>query len=329
MSAGKPSERGAALLAVLLLVAVMTVLAATALERLQLATRLAGNIASLDQARAYATGAEALAITRIDDLAVRDLVRTTNQGGWNGAQSTLPLPDDGVALARVWDGGNCFNLNSVVQGTDARNLAANPTGVAQFTGLMGALGIPEGDARRIADSLADWIDTDDRPSRYGAEDRVYGAADTPYRAANAMVVEVSELRAVNGVTPEYYARLRPWLCALPVVELSPVNVNTLFAEQAPLIAMLVPERLTLGQAARVIEARPPNGWVNIGEFWRQPALAGLAPADEVLGQPVVRTRWYRLDLEVRLGDVAIEQSALIDANVAPARVVSRRWGADE
>ncbi|MDQ2892789.1 MAG: type II secretory pathway protein, partial [Pseudomonadota bacterium] len=52
-------ERGAALLTVLLLVAVIAVLAGTALERLRLTTRLAGNAAAGAQARAYAEAAEA------------------------------------------------------------------------------------------------------------------------------------------------------------------------------------------------------------------------------------------------------------------------------
>ena len=47
-------ERGAALLAVLLLVAVMAVIAASALDRLMLATRIAGSAATVDQGRAYA-----------------------------------------------------------------------------------------------------------------------------------------------------------------------------------------------------------------------------------------------------------------------------------
>ena len=50
-------ERGAALLTVLLLVAVIAVLAATALERLRVSTRLAGNAAALDQARGLAFAA--------------------------------------------------------------------------------------------------------------------------------------------------------------------------------------------------------------------------------------------------------------------------------
>ncbi|NNC71361.1 MAG: type II secretion system minor pseudopilin GspK [Sphingomonadaceae bacterium] len=325
----KPSEEGAALLAVLLLVAVMSALAAASLERLQLSTRLAGNIVALDQARAYATGAESLAVLRINDLLARDAGKTTLEGDWHGEETALPLPDGGVALARVWDGGNCFNLNSVARGGDPLALEPDQLAVQQFAALMRGLEIPNGDAERIAWSLADWIDGDERPLRAGGEDTLYSRADTPYRPGNTLLAEVSELRAIAGVTGEYYQRLRPWLCTLPTTELSPINVNTLSTEQAPLIAMLMPYQINLAVARQAIEARPAVGWNSIADFWQQPVLAGFEPSGEVIGQPQIRTRYFRLELDVRLGETEVEQVALIDASAPPARTVSRRWGREE
>ncbi len=323
------SETGTALLAVLLLVAIMSAMAAASFERLQLSTRLAANIASLDQARAFATGAESLAVLRINDLIARDNRKTTLDGGWLGNETTLPLPDGGVAIARVFDGSNCFNLNSLAQGNDPANLGTDQIAVIQFIALMNVLEIPQGDAERIAWSLADWIDGDERAARQGAEDGAYGNADTQYRTANAMLAEVSELRAVAGVTDAYYEQLRPWVCALPTDELSPINVNTLLPEQAPLIAMLLPDQLQLAQAAQTIGDRPVTGWNNVADFWSQPALAGFEPSGEIIGQTRIRTRYFRLELDVRLGDTELAQAALIDASTPPARVVSRRWGEDE
>ena len=70
-------ERGAALLSVLLLVAVMAVIAATALDRLTLATRIAGSAATVDQGRAYAFAAEQIALRRVADLVGRDPAKLT------------------------------------------------------------------------------------------------------------------------------------------------------------------------------------------------------------------------------------------------------------
>ena len=49
----RPSERGAALLSVLLMVAVLAVIAATTLDRLSLSSKLSGNGNALAQARMF------------------------------------------------------------------------------------------------------------------------------------------------------------------------------------------------------------------------------------------------------------------------------------
>lgn len=321
----KDSERGAALLSVLLLVAVMAVLAASALERLKLSTHLAANGAALDQARAYGAAAETLALLRITDLVQRDPARTTLAGDWLGKSFGLPIPG-GIASARVTDGGNCFNLNSVARGEEATKLVPNQTGIDQFAALMAVLGVEPPVAARVAASLADWIDADDIPAPGGAEDGFYRGLAVPYLPANARVEDVSELRAVAGVTPELYARLRPWICALPVARLSPINVNTLLPDQAPLLAMLVPGQLDVARARAVLSQRPAGGYGGLVEFWGQPALASLNRPPEVDQQTTVKTDWFALAIDVELGGAELQETALIEASTTPARLVSRQWG---
>lgn len=318
-------EKGAALLTVLLLVAVMAVLAASALERLRLSTRLAANGAALDQAHAYAHAAETLAMLRISDLVARDPGRITLAGGWQGKPINVPIPG-GTATMRVRDGGNCFNLNSVGRGQIATEQQPNPTGIAQFVALMVAIGIREEQAVRVAASLADWIDSDTIPAQNGAEDDYYLGLATPYRAGNARIEHVSELRAVAGVTPDIYARLRPWICALPTSDLSPINVNTLTLEQAPLFAMLIPDKLSVSAARKMLAQRPADGYGSLVEFWRLPALEALNPGQDVMGQTKLVTRWFALDITVELGDAELHETALIDGGRAPARLVLRQWG---
>lgn len=318
-------EEGAALLSVLLLVAVMAVLAATALEKLRLSTHLAANGAAIDQARAYSHAAETLALMRISDLVERDAGKTTLAGGWNGRSTNLPIPG-GLATARVRDGGNCFNLNSVSRGQTATELTASPTGIAQFVALMEAIEIRPDIARRVAGALADWVDTDDVPSSDGAEDSYYQGLASPYLAANARLQDISELRAVAGVTPEIYQRLRPWICALPNSELSPINVNTLLLEQAPLFAMLMPGKLDVPTARKMLAQRPAEGYGSLVKFWELPALQALTPGQEVQDQTELTTRWFALDITIELGSAELQETALIDGGLKPARLVSRQWG---
>jgi general secretion pathway protein K len=226
---------------------------------------------------------------------------------------------------RVRDGGNCFNLNSLVEGEPQTELVRRPSGVGEFVGLMIALGAGEADARRVAEAAADWIDSDTTPGPGGAEDETYAAAPVPHRSANTFFAEPGELRQVSGVTPALYERLRPWLCALPTSDLAPLNLNTLLPEQAPLLAMLAPGQLSLDQARALLGQRPAGGWGSQAEFWQQSRLRGLAVPLDVQLQPQLRTRWFVLDMRVEFGESEFSESALVDARLLPSRVIARRW----
>lgn len=322
-------ERGAALLTVLMLVAVIAVMAGTALEKLRLSTRLAGNAVGIETARGFARAAETLALGRIDHLLGRDATRVTLAGGWSGQPFGLPLPGGGRAVARVEDGGNCFNLNGLVVRTGPGIYASYPPARVQFVRLMQLLGLPGQTAEGIAAAAADWIDSDGDQQASGAEDGVYLGQVPGYRTAGTLMADPSELRAVQGVTPAIYARLRPWLCTLPVAQPARINVNTLLPEQAPLLAMLLPDTLGVDGARQALLRRPPNGFSSVATFW---ALPGLAGSGDGPAQTAVTTTWFKLDVDVTAGsgggsgDIGLEQHGLIDATRLPAHIVTRQWG---
>lgn len=318
-------ERGTALLTVLLLVAVMAVIAAAALERLTLATRLSANSAFMDQAHAYADSAGLLIERRLGDLVSAEPGRLTAERGRLGQPYPVAVPGGTVSVT-LQDGGNCFNLNSLVAGKGEDDLKQRPLAIGQFTTLMQLLGVRPADARGIALAAADWIDSDSVAVRGGAEDESYRAGDIPYRTANRMMIDRSELRAVAGMTPAIYNVLRPWICALPVADLSPINVNTLMPQQAPLLAMLVPDKLSLDMARAMIAQRPRGGYDSSVAFWAAPALRGITPPAEAAQQVQLMTRWFQAELEVTMGDAIMRQGALYDAQATPVRLIRKSWG---
>ena len=317
----KDSEHGAALLTVLLLVAVIAVLAGTALEKLRLSTKIGGNAVALDQARAYAGAAEILAVTKVGDLLARDPNKVTLAGGWSDKPYPLPIPG-GFATARVSDGGNCFNLNSLVVETGPGVYASYSPARQQFARLIRLVNAPTSSPDGIAGATSDWLDSDNSPVEQGVEDSGY----TGYRPANTLMVDPSELRAVSGVTAAVYAKLRPWICTLPRAEASKINVNTLLPEQAALFAMLLPDTLSVEGARQLLLKRPPQGFASTGEFWKLPALSAVTAASDAVAQTSVTTTWFALRVDVRLGDVDLEDHGLIDATRLPARLATRQWG---
>lgn len=322
------SERGAALLTVLLMVAVLAVIAATTLDRLQLATKLSANGNSIAQARMFSYAAESIAAARLEDLLARDAAQTTLQGGWLGSEQILPIPV-GRATVKVRDADNCFSLNSLVNEVEG-GYQSSAAGQDQFVSLMVVLGIDENAARPIAAAASDWADTDSIPQQIGAEDEAYRGAENPYLAANQLFAHPSELRAIKGVTPAIYAKLRDWICALPEAKLSPLNVNTLLPEQAPLLAMLLPPGKLGPAVARVLlSKRPTGGYGSLVRFWATPELAALGASPLVQAQVKLTSKYFLLETQVSTGELELQGEAMIVASPAPARVIWRSWGEQE
>ncbi len=317
-----------ALLTVLLLVAVMAVLVIAMLDTIRFGLRRSQNGQEMARARWFAISAETLAQAQIKRLLQREPGRTTLAGGWNGRPFVFPL-DDGSIRAVLRDGGNCFNLNSVVEGVPEQ-WQRRALGVAQYVSLMEALGINGVSARSLADALVDWIDSDGERSPYGAEDAAYARHRPAYLTSGAVLAEASELRAIEGYDAGTYDRLRPYVCALPDNVLSPLNLNTLDERDGPLLQMLTVSALGAAEARQLIAARPANGWLQASTFWSQPALRALPLSAEVLGQAGIRTRYFRLQAQIVVGDAQLQSNALFDADAGgEIRLLERRRSEDE
>jgi general secretion pathway protein K len=140
-----------------------------------------------------------------------------------------------------------------------------------------------------------------------------------------LFADPGEVRVLAGMTPDIYARIRPWICALPVNDLSPININTLGVDQAPLLAMLAPGQIGLDRARQVLGQRPSGGWNNQVEFWRIEAMSELNVPLDVQIQPQLKTSWFTLDVRIRLMGNEYRENVLVDARLQPSRIVQRRW----
>ncbi|ATS20099.1 type II secretion system protein K [Xanthomonas phaseoli pv. phaseoli] len=321
-------QRGVALLTVLLLVAVMTLLMAAMLEDLRFGLRRSGNGQAMTQAQWYALGSEAVARQRLQALSKRDPLRTTLDGGWNDQTIRFPL-DDGAVSVRLRDRGGCFNLNSVVVGAPEQ-WQRSDEGARQYRALLEVLGIAPQQAHALTDALVDWIDSDTQPGAHGAEDERYLQAAVPRRTGATLLAGVSELRAIDGYTPQLIAQLQPYVCALPEGRLSPININTLRLDDAPVLVALTEGALELPAARRIIAARQAGGWRDIRMFLSQPALMEAGLSNAVLEQLELRTRYFSLYSQVDHAGAQVMLEALLQQETAGrVRLVARQWSSDQ
>ena len=312
------SERGTALLSVLLIVAVMAAIAATALDRLGLSTRLAGNAVVATQGRQWLAMAEELAQARVTDAAE---LSGADQAALLGVERTITLPDGQIVTARLDDATNCFNVNSMVRRRQTGVLQSQARRVFQLRDLFMILGVPEGRSQQLADAMGDAIDDDRNPRPLGSE-RLANGGPVPDR----LLTSADELAGVEGMDADLWSRVQPYLCALPSTDPTPVNVETLSPDRAALLAMLAPEQISLADARAQLEARPAAGFGSVVDFWETGPLRGRDIEGSRDNQVVVETRFFRLVTRVGEGDSELRQEALFSVEDGRAILHTRRWG---
>ncbi|MCF2947423.1 type II secretion system minor pseudopilin GspK [Paraglaciecola aquimarina] len=298
------SQKGVALIIVLLIVAIVSVLATKMGSRLQLQVKRASNIKENNQAYWYAMGAEQYAKKSLTELFSKEKVIHLNQP-WN-QEFTFPIEGGGIQ-AQLIDLQSCFNLNALgvtsqsagagsnrISSPNGNSTAAspspNPTPTATlkdelkerlnvFEQLVIGIDaeIPSYNIEIMRDSLADWLDKDSRVTGLGAEDNEYESRQFPYMAANALMVHESELRLVNGVEASWLPKVLELVCVIPNDDSLKINVNTVSEENVSIIAAMT--GMDISQAQSAISARGEKGFQQASEFLDTPEVKAVTLND--------------------------------------------------
>lgn len=327
-------QRGIALIIVLMVVAFVAILGTEMGQRLQLQIQRTANIKDSNQAYWYALGAEQYAKKSITLLLEQaDGVIHLNQP-WS-QQFLYPLANGGIQADLV-DMQSCFNLNSLAVAAPAEGTPQNNPNATQVTPAMEAFHrllltrelIPEMDsftADTVRDSLADWLDENDDLRSFGAEDVDYESLPAPYLTANTLMLNKTELRMVNGVSPQWINYLLPLVCALPGDDRLELNVNTLTDEQAPVLAAVT--GMDVDQAQRLISSRPQDGYEDVADFLSNSEFETVSLNDTQRKWFTVTTQYFILYTKTRYNNATFSMSSVffIDDN-NNIDVVRREFG---
>lgn len=113
-------------------------------------------------------------------------------------------------------------------------------------------------------------------------------------------MEVDDLLAVPGMTPQMVERLRPYVTVLP--ERTLVNVNTASAE---VLAAMIPQ-FSLSEANALLARRRNVPWNELTKF--QTELGGKAAVADTLD---VKSDWFFVNSRIRLDRAALNAQSLI------------------
>lgn len=261
-------QRGIALITAVLVVSLAVIAATSVLDSGHFAIQRAATLQDSEKAWGYATGAEDWVRTILQ----RDAKETRYDGldeVWAEPQ-TLPV-ENGALTGVVVDATSRFNLNNlgvsdnqVPIGTGGEKTTAFLRQARLFAHLVDNLeGGPEliSNPQQLAEAIRDWIDPDQMPTGGGREDSDYLILEPQRRAANRPMASVTELRTVldslydprSDDARKVYQLLLPYVTALPVQGVTPINVNT---AEPPLLMALSPGNSKLAQFAQLRLEKP-------------------------------------------------------------------------
>ena len=320
-------QQGIALLSVLLALSLMVVLAAELSDAFRQQLSRSQVQQKLDQAYWYAMSGEQLGVLALQKTFAAKPETINLDQPWATKSSQYPVEDGSIA-GELKDARACFNINALGN-TDSTTTTPGVTPEVQvFTALLQYLGVAPPDAGQIASSTRSWVSSQEL-AQPGASD--YASLPVPYLSGKAPMRDVTEWRAVAGVSAALAQRVMPFLCALPTTGLE-VNVNTIPSDQPELLAALYIDKLPVDQAAAVLNNRPKSGWNSVAAFLSQPRLANFASTG-VNKRLTVTSHYFIVTVTATTGDNNQSLASLLMYTPAAAdnqhqvTVVRRQFGA--
>jgi general secretion pathway protein K len=265
----RKSERGIALLAVLLGIALMTMLVVDFALSSSLGYVSAANQAN--EVRAYYLARSGISVglallaadSRDQAQSSADSQADTLTDRWAAPFPPMPL-DGGMVGLSVVDEARKLAINSMV---DSNKGIPNPIVVQRVTRLFSILGVSED----LVPAIVDWIDPDENESPGGAEANFYLGLQPPYQPRNGPMPTLGDLRMVRGVNEAVYNRIAPFLTVMPELQ---VNANTASPE---VLASLEPELMEDPKIVQeIIEARQTQPFTKVTDVGNLPSIGTVA-----------------------------------------------------
>lgn len=256
------SQRGVALLTILLLVVSITVVAGAMLASQKIAIRRSGLLFDQNQLLQDINAGQQLAVTLIRaDAKLNDT--DSEQDIW--AQPIPPYTLGGHSIGiELRDEGSRFNINNLYH-----NGAVDTAALAVFQRLLTQLNL-EPD---IAVAALDYQDADSEVYQDGGDENVVYAQQSNRGADTALpnqaLLSIDQLAEVKGVDAQVLATLRPYITAVPYY--LPININT----ASPVLFAALVEGASSQQMQSIIELRAKQAFSSVDDVWQLPVLSSV------------------------------------------------------
>ena len=311
-----PSQRGAALLAAMLTVALVATLAAGALWQQWRSSEIEGAERQRAQARWLLVGALDWARVILREDARADTANTATdhlaepwavplqEARLSSFLSALPdassnSNDDDQLAQQVFLSGQINDLQARLNVTNLLESGSiSPPALASFARLFEALNLPPEQLSVLAQGLEN-------------AQRKSNPAQSPL-----MPQRVSQLSWL-GVSSDTLNRLTPHITVLPVR--TPVNVNTASAE----VLYASVNALSLADAQRLVALRSRTHWSSLADFQKAVGAAAMSEGDNTRS---VNTHFFEVWGRLRMANTLVQERSVVQRDQTEVKVLWRESG---
>lgn len=321
-------QKGVALLVVLILLVMMSALAAKISQQFCRNLQKTHYQVSQQQLRWAMQAQEKVVKDRLQADASGESKPLSLDGDWHQPLETRG--EDYTVVSQVEDAQDCFNVNNllavekIAQGQNAPAVPEKPRRERIVEQILTQSGLSQSNAEEVYQQLVDYLDGDTTTAKEGAETDAWAGVVPPRQPANQMMRTVDEIKLLPAFPAAAYPKASKLLCALPDTA-SRVDVNTLQPEQAALLAALFPGKLSEDDALRLIESRPENGWENLETFSKAleqtfPQLKDDLP--QVAEQLSVNSRYFRVNYTGNTDELTLRAVSQLQVNNEAGEIVT-------
>ena len=321
-------QRGVALLVVLILLVMMSALAAKISQQFCRNLQKTHYQVSQQQLRWAMQAQEKVVKERLQVDASGENKALNPEGDWHQPLETRG--EDYTLLGQVEDAQDCFNVNNllteekVAQDQTAPALPEKNRNEQSVEQLLTESGIGQSQSEEIYAQLMDYLDGDSTTAKEEMETDAWVGVQPARQPANQMMTTLAEIKLLPAFPAAAYAKVSKLLCALPDVA-SKVNVNTLRPDQAAVLAALFPGKLTADDAARVMSARPEAGWESMEAFSKVleqnfPQLKDDLP--QAAGQIAINSRYFRVNYTGNTDALTLRVVSQLQVNTEAGEIVT-------
>ena len=166
----------------------------------------------------------------------------------------------------VSDASNCFNLNSIFIKT-GDGIQIKKDNREWLERLLRLKGLDAPEIESFIDQLIDWVDPDNQPLNYGAENYFYIGPLSPINqyTPKRLLSNLSEIKNFPVLDQISFKKISNNLCVLPGLSNQLINVNTLNNTHKNLIASFFDEENLEFIESQILDA-PENGYDSANEF---------------------------------------------------------------